>query len=136
MDDKQIAEIYKKLNLDPESGPGDSFSSSQEKMSTEKVKEQVEEVATNWNMGEEGDMAKNKNKFYNSVGLKKLAKTERHFTEAKSKKKGKASKEAMEDKEDTEEASSSTPLDVRNENQTSVTISDTGDIKKKKNVAT
>ena len=38
----------------------------------------------------------------------------------------------MEEKDVAEEASSSTPLDVRSENQASVTISDTGDIKKKK----
>lgn len=128
---RSVAEIYKKLNIDPESGPGET-SSSQEKMSTQEMKEQVEEVATNWNRGEEGDMAKNKNKFYNSVGLKKLPKTERHFTDVKSKKKGKASQEPVEDKDVAEEASSSTPLDVRSENQASVTISDTGDIKKKK----
>ena len=128
---RSVNEIYKKLNIDPESGPGES-SSSQEKMSTQEMKEHVEEVVANWNRGEEGDMAKNKNKFYNSVGLKKLPKTERHFTEVKSKKKGKASKEPVEDTDVAEEASSSAPLDVRSENQGSVTISDTGDIKKKK----
>ena len=129
---RSVAEIYKKLNIDPESGPGES-SSSQEKMSTQEMKEHVEEVVSTWNRGEEGDMAKNKNKFYNSVGLKKLPKTERHFTEVKSKKKGKASQEPVEeDKDVAEEASSSTPLDVRSENQANVTISDTGDIKKKK----
>jgi len=130
---RSINEIYKK---NPELGPGES-SDPQEKLTTEEMNDQVEEVATNWNKGEDGLMNKNKNKFYNSVGLKKLPKTERHFTEAKAKK-GKHSKES-EDKDDTEEAeeetfraSSSTSLGVRDGNKASVTISDTDDIKKKK----
>jgi len=130
---RSINEIYKK---NPELGPGES-SDPQEKLTTEDMKEQVDEVATNWNKGEDGSMNKNKNKFYSSVGLKKLPKTERHFTDAKAKK-GKHSKE-VEDNGDTEEAeeetvraSSSTSIGVRDGNKASVTISDTDDIKKKK----
>ena len=125
---RSVAEIYKKLKIDPESVQGES--SSQEKISTQEIKEEVEEVeevVTNWNRGEDGDLAKNRNNFYNSDVLKKLS-----ITEAKSKK-GKASKETVEDKGDSEEeAPSSTPLEVRHEDQASVTISDNGDIKKKK----
>ena len=124
---RSIAEIYKKLNLDPESGPGDS---SQESMSAEDVKEQVEEVVTTWNKGEDGNMAKNKNKFYKSIGLKNLSKTDRHFSDAKSKK-GKACKDDSKETE-TEKASSSSTLDVRNGTKANMTISDTSDIKKKK----
>ena len=130
---RSIPEIYKK---NPELCPSES-SDPQEKLTMEEMKEKVEEVVTNWNKGEDGSMNKNKNKFYSSVGLKKLSKTDRHFTDAKSKKE-KLSNE-VEDKIDTEEdeeeadqASSSTSLEVGNGNKGSVTISDANDIKKKK----
>ena len=75
-------------------------------------------------------MAKNKNKFYKSIGLKNLSKTDRHFSDAKSKK-GKACKDDSKETE-TEKASSSSTLDVRNGTKANMTISDTSDIKKKK----
>merc|ERR1712150_41467 len=46
---RSVAEIYKKLNIDQESGPGES--SSQESL------EIKEEVVTNWNIGEEEAMS-------------------------------------------------------------------------------
>ena len=140
---RSIPEIYRKLNLDPESGSANSSSSQK---SVEEMKEQVEYVANSWNKGEDGELAKNKNKFYNSEGLKEICKTNRHPREAKSKK-GKAGKK-LEDKEDEkdddkgddkgdaeeaeEEAEQATePLEA-SPNKASVTIGDTGDAKKKK----
>merc|ERR1712110_215659 len=119
---RSILEIYRKLNLDPESGSGKS--SSQEKESVEEMKEQVEYVANSWNKGEDGELAKNKNKFYNSVGLKEICKT------GVKGKKGKAGKKA-EDKDDAEEAEEEADQDsapqVSSPNKASVTIGDTGD---------
>ena len=39
---------------------------------------------TNWNIDENGDLEKNKNKFYNNIGLKKLPKNDKHHKDEKS----------------------------------------------------
>ena len=70
---------------EPKSGSGKS--SSQEKESVEEmrewwnspkrmeeIREQVEYVANCWNKGEDGELAENKNEFYNSVGMKEICK--------------------------------------------------------------
>ena len=66
-----------KLNLASPPESGSAKSSSQEKESVEEMREQVEYVANCWNKGEDGELAKNKNEFYNSVGLKEICKNEK-----------------------------------------------------------
>jgi len=79
---RSIVEIYKSLGEN-----GESVSTPPPNRSekfTKKLDEEIEEVASNWNIDENGDLEKNKNKFYNNMGLKKLPKNDRHFKDKKS----------------------------------------------------
>merc|ERR1711973_41706 len=49
-----------------------------------KLEEEIEDVATNWNIDDNGELEKNKNKFYNNMGLKKLPKNDKHIKSKKS----------------------------------------------------
>merc|ERR1712243_153278 len=78
---RSVVEIYKSLGE-----YGDSVSTPPQNRSekfTKKLDEEIEEVAANWNIDENGDLEKNKNKFYNNMGLKKLPKNERHIKDKK-----------------------------------------------------
>ena len=77
--EKEHKRLLEERGVESDSEPksGSAKSSSQEKESVEEMREQVEYVANCWNKGEDGELAKNKNEFYNSVGLKEICKNEK-----------------------------------------------------------
>ena len=136
-----IAEIYRKLGLEEDSGAGTGTgspapsggggSSGKKVDSAERaeVAGVVTEVIDTWNI-ETGDgvLKKNKNKFYSSPGLPTLPKTDKHFSDVKSKTKStKSTKEVIEPEPQVETATEN------NHNETIGTVSDKKKKKKKKN---
>ena len=140
-----IADIYRKLGLEEDSGagagtgspaPSGSGGSSDKKAdSAEKaeVAGVVTEVIDTWNIETgDGELKKNKNKFYSSPGLTTLPKTDKHFSDVKSKTKStKSTKDNA--KEVAEPEPQVEPATENNHNETISTVSDKKKKKKKKN---
>ena len=78
---RSIVEIHKSLGENSESI---STPPTRSEKFAKKLEEEIEDVATNWNIDDNGELEKNKNKFYNNMGLKKLPKNDKHIKSKKS----------------------------------------------------
>jgi len=132
---RSVAQIHRALEGIPESKKSSgSGSSSASKVDLEKLQACVDDVVDNWNITEDGDLKKNKKKFYQSEGLKKLPKTDRHFVN-KNTSKGKPSTSSVDDDKDEDnekEVSFNSSVEVKNITHANATINDAENAAKKK----
>ena len=125
---RSIAQIHRALEgISEPKRSSASGSSSASKVDSEKLQACVDDVVENWNTDDKGDLKRNKKKFYESEGLKKLPKTDRHFVT-----KGKPSTSSVDDNEEDKEEEVSFSASVEVKTHANATITDVENAAKKK----